>query len=443
MSTDRHSLYFLGSQGDSPLLKRYVSLIEQCKEEGDFLSFDSLSDELSCYGRDAQPLYDRFPLLVFRPYAPSNIAPFIRFCHEMDIPVAVRCGGTGLSGGCIPSKEGIILLTGHLKKIKEYDKEKGLLSLEPGVTPRQIHHLVRNDGWYFPLSMSTEGVAGIAGCLNCHARGYHQQHQCLYDGIENVTLVNGFGKVFDVPVPFVCGSEGMWGVIIEIRMALKKLPESTLYFSFQGSWNQILERFSSIRAIHPLKAAVWFNDYFYFKLEGERWRIGSAAASLQKSLPALFLSDTSLETISHSFRATKRHFCVISTHLRSDQLQKGAEFAMQLAAECQLDVMKMADLLAGTLHLILESEEALYLFAKKIEDYLVLWTDFVDKEEGIIAGTHGVGMVFCHYMTPFWSEESLRFLRHLQTKMDPKRLFGRETFFPVVGKSLEKVRDDG
>jgi FAD/FMN-containing dehydrogenase len=414
--------------------------MERCKREGEFLSFHEVSDWLFCYEKDSQPLYAKMPLLVFRPYTAAHIAPFLQACHQMEIPVTIRCGGTGLSGGCVPSKESVVLLTGHLNQIKDYHRKAGTISIGPGVTVRQLNRYVAADGWFFPLSLATEGTAGIAGCLSCNSRGYHQQQRALYDVIEQVTLIDGQGQVIDVPASLVCGAEALWGVIIELKMRLKKLPSQRHYFSYAGSWHEILIQLPKLRSIHALTSLIWSKDRFYFKLEGDDWRLPSAAAFLARCLPEVTSQSISLESICHSFLPSRPNFAVISSSFRTDQLSDACAWSLEQAQSLQLECFQMVDLLAGSLHLILQTAEDLYSFSQKMEQYLVIWADFVDGRQGILGSTHGIGMQMRPYMPPFWTEESQRIWRNLQTIFDPKHLFGKEHFFPALGKSLEKVQ---
>lgn len=432
------SYYLLGKQSDHSSLNRYSDLIERCMNEGEFLSFTENSDWLSCYAGDAQQIYSKMPLLVFRPHATSNIAPFLRLCCQMNIPVATRCGGTGLSGSCVPCKEGIVLLTGHLNQIKQYDSQKGTVSIEPGVTSRQLNRLITHDGWKFPLSIATEGTAGIAGSLSCHSRGYHQQEQAIYSLIEHVTLVDGKGEQMTVPYSLVCGAEGLWGVIIELNLTLKKQPQQIEQFRYAGSLEDILNQLPALRRLQALTGLIGSNNHVYFQLEGEKWRLPSAVAYLHQCFPGITQEDQTLEIICKKFLPSRRHAVVISSVFQPNQLPVALAWAIKQADILQLESLHMTDVLAGSLHLILQSEESLYLFTKKMEQYLVLWTDFVDSQQGILSTTHGIGMQMRHYMPPFWTEESQSVWRHLQSMFDPQHLFGRERFFPVVGRSIEK-----
>lgn len=436
---DVQSLYLLGQKLDSSSLHYLELLIEKCQKSGEFLSFHQSSDWLSCYAKDAQSIYDRLPLLVFRPHTIADIIPFLQICYEMDISVTTRCGGTGLSGGCVPSKMSIVLLTGHFNQIKEYDNTNGIISIEPGVTVRQLNRYVANEGWYFPLSLATEGTAGIAGCLSCHSKGYHQQQQVIYDLIEQVRIIDGQGKIIDVPVWFVCGAEGLWGIIVELKICLKKLPSQVKQFSYSGSWENVFMQLPQLRSIHSLTNLVWFKERFYFKLEGEDWRLPSSVAFLAETLPGIEQESIPLEKISQKFLSSRSNFITMSSSFQTNQLLEACTWSMEKAQFLQLECIQMIDILAGSLHLILQTDGDRYSFSQKMEQYLVIWADFVDRQQGTLGMTHGIGMQMRPYMPPFWTEETQRIWRNLQTIFDPKHLFNRDHFFPVFGKSLEKI----
>ncbi len=425
-----HSLYFLGKQSAaSPFFQRYQRLRESCAKEGEFLSYDLSSEWLSCYERDAQFLHAKLPLLVFRPHTTASISPFLKVCHQLTIPVTVRCGGTSLMGSCAPSSEGIVLLTGHFKQMRDYDPERGTLSIEPGVTTRQLNYRVAAEGWHFPLSLATEGVAGLAGCLSCHARGYHQQQQPIYNAIEHVTLVDGQGQILEVPTAWVCGAEGLWGVIIEMKVRLKKTSSQCQEFCYAGSWRELLIQLPLLHLLHSLTFVTWFQNQFYLGIEGELWRMPSTAAYLAKCLPGIQPTEKSGEP-SKDFIPSRATFVVISAVFNPTQLPEACQCSMEQAQSLQLECFQQADVLAGSLHLILQAKDTVYSFTKKIEQFLVWWTDFVNRQQGLLASCHGVGMQMRSYMPLFWTEESQKAWRNLQAAFDPKELFGRERFFP-------------
>ena len=220
------TVYLLGKKGRMLLFfRRCRKWIEDLRYEGEFLCFESTPEWLSCYTQDAQFLHAKQPLVVFRPHTVAGIAPFMQKCCQMDLAVAVRSGERVWQEA---GTEGILLLTGHLRKMWDYNSNLGKDSAATGVTIRQLNQKVEGDGWYFPLSMAAEGVAGMAGCLSSKARGYHQQERSFFDSIETATIVDGQGNVLEVPAALICGAEGLW----VLKVQLKPKPAQRLKFPF-------------------------------------------------------------------------------------------------------------------------------------------------------------------------------------------------------------------
>jgi FAD/FMN-containing dehydrogenase len=91
---------------------------------------------------------------------------------------------------------------------------------------------------------------------------------------------------------------------------------------------------------------------------------------------------------------------------------------------------------------LIQADSDFYSFSQKLEQFFVLWADFIDRQRGQLVACHGVGKQMQRYMTPFWSEETITLWKRMQVTFDPANLFSKERFFPVLDKSLEKVRDD-
>lgn len=60
-------------------------------------------------------------------------------------------GGTGLVGGCIPTRNGILLSLERMNRIVEVDRENQMIIVEAGVTLRQLVMAAEEAGLSFPL----------------------------------------------------------------------------------------------------------------------------------------------------------------------------------------------------------------------------------------------------------------------------------------------------
>ncbi|WP_059060187.1 FAD-binding oxidoreductase [Candidatus Protochlamydia naegleriophila] len=434
-SDSPQSIYLLGNAQMPPLLKRYRLLREAFVGRGEFLSADEEPEWLACYDRDSQHMHTLLPLLVFRPYTTGDIAPFIQACSQENIPVRVRCGGTSLTGASVAPPEGVLVLTGHFKSILHYQSQDGKATIEPGVTPDELNALAEAGGWWLPLEMATSGAAGLAGCLSCHAKGYHQRGRPLFQCIRSVTIVDGKGEVLDVPFQLMCGTEGIFGIVIRLELQLMRRPEKRLQAVCQLPWKSLFIQLPVLQHYQALVGLSWQNNRFTFHLEGEEWRVAPALDYIIKQCEAA--------VVDSPFRpfypqTSAKQFILISSACKPTALPKGIEFAEECTKELELRLLVWADVWSGAIHLQLCSDKDLYDFNRSIAHFLLLWIEWLESVEGFLISAHGIGKLLRPYLPPFIKEEEIRFLRHLQMAFDPFQLFAKDHFFPEIGKSIEQ-----
>jgi glycolate oxidase len=275
------SLYLLG-QKKSSAFSKYQKLIEKFSSEGSFLTIEESLPWLACYEADSQMIQTMRPLLVFRPKAVSTIAPFVKACCQAGIPVTPRCGGTGLAGGAVASPGGIVLLTGHLKRILQLDKDKGFAVVESGVAPNQLNDALMGTKWHLPFQIPTGGTAGLAGCLSNHAKD--SLGRSVQERITQVYLVDGQGEALEAPSALVCGSEGILGIITHMQIKLALNCHQKACFHLALSWPELENRWTELSQFQLLRALVWQGEGkgVIGVLEGESWRVAASRQALDR-----------------------------------------------------------------------------------------------------------------------------------------------------------------
>lgn len=428
-----NSVFLLGGSQASAYLEPYNKLKAQFNLQGEFLTFDTHPEWLACYDRDSQSLHARLPLLVFRPHSIDVIGPFVKACFELEIPIKARCGGTSLTGASIACPGGIILLTGHFKKIEDYHCEKGRLVVEPGATPQQINDLVSKDGWEIPLEMAVNGTAGLAGCLNANAKGYHQRSRAIYAGIESIALIDGQGELVTVPPQLICGMEGLLGIITRIELKLVKKAQEKVLAKCQLSWRELLGILPSLRTYQAIKGIIWQNQQFTFFLEGDLWRI----APVFEAFPGL----VRLKEKNQFFYPlpARTPLSALSSACLVKDVPHGIERAEELAKRVGLICQAWGDAWDGAVHFYLSCKDDISIFSKKMENFLLLWIEWLELVDGFLISSHGIGKALAPYLPPFFNEEEIRCLKRFQETFDPRGLFVKDHFFPLAGKSVEKV----
>src|SRR5262245_7566754 len=69
------------------------------------------------YGRDRTQDFFFMPALVLKPGNTAEVSEILKICNAYKIPVTPRGAGTGLSGGAIPTHQGIVLSMERFNKI--------------------------------------------------------------------------------------------------------------------------------------------------------------------------------------------------------------------------------------------------------------------------------------------------------------------------------------
>ncbi|MEC8700299.1 MAG: FAD-binding oxidoreductase, partial [Pseudomonadota bacterium] len=132
-------------------------------------------------------------------------------------------------------QNGRIVLTRRLNRILSFEKDTGLVSVEPGVTFRELHSFASEHGFLVPVVPGTAFVT-LGGGVASDIHGKNQDTQgCLGDHIEWLDLVVASGDVIRVsrsehPKLFsaTIGGCGLTGVISAIGLRLQQLKANAV-----------------------------------------------------------------------------------------------------------------------------------------------------------------------------------------------------------------------
>jgi glycolate oxidase len=187
------------------------------------------------YECDGLTAYRELPMVVALPANEDEARFVLQTCHELQVPVIARGAGTGLSGGALPSGEGVLLALAKMKRILAVDPVARIARVQPGVRNLAISEAAEPYGLYYAPDPSSQIACTIGGNVAENSGGVH----CLKYGltVHNVLRVRGFtiegdllelgSEAPDAPgydlLALVTGSEGMLAVITEVTVRL--IPE--------------------------------------------------------------------------------------------------------------------------------------------------------------------------------------------------------------------------
>ncbi len=175
------------------------------------------------------------PLAVVCPATTAEVAGVLRACDEQQVGVTARGSATGLSGGCTPTPDGIVVSFERMDSIVEIDTANHVAVVQPGVTLAQLNDALAPLGFVYPV-FPGEASASLGGNVGTNAGGMRAvkygvtRHHVL--GLEAV-LANGDvirtgGKYVKSSTGYdltqiLIGSEGTLALVTEITLKLAPL----------------------------------------------------------------------------------------------------------------------------------------------------------------------------------------------------------------------------
>lgn len=192
-------------------------------------------EDLTAYSFDATVTWRHLPEVVVFPSNTQEISQALKLANEQRIPVTARGGGTNLSGGSIPIKGGILLVTTKMNKILEINQKSLYAVVEAGVVLQELNLALAQKGLFFPPDPQSYLGCTIGGMVSENAGGpacvkYGVTKQYLL-GLEVVLASGQIVKLggltaknrmgYELMMLFT-GAEGTLGIIT--RATLKVLP---------------------------------------------------------------------------------------------------------------------------------------------------------------------------------------------------------------------------
>ncbi|TWU47766.1 FAD-binding oxidoreductase [Rubripirellula reticaptiva] len=213
----------------------------------------------SAFESDGLAAFRAKPLAVVIPETADEIVAAVRWCFENDVPFVARGSGTSLSGGSLPVADGIVIALNRMNRILDLNPDARTAVVEPGVINLKVSQAADPYGLYFAPDPSSQTVCTIGGNVAFNAGGAH----CLKYGMTSnhvlgMKVVTAAGEVVTMGgastesigpdyTGLFCGSEGLFGIALEITLRLLPKPEM---------FHTVLIGYDSLRAAGDAVSAV-------------------------------------------------------------------------------------------------------------------------------------------------------------------------------------------
>ncbi|MGN6868440.1 MAG: FAD-binding oxidoreductase [Solirubrobacteraceae bacterium] len=435
------------------------------------------------FASDALTAFARRPEAVAIVESQDEVIEVVRACHQHGVPFVARGSGTSLSGGSMPVEGGLVIALNRLNRVLSVDPEGRVAVVEAGTINAHVSRAVAPHGLAYAPDPSSQSVCTIGGNVAFNSGGAH----CLLYGMTSnhvlgikavlpdgeVVTLGGASSDHVGPdwVGLFCGSEGLFGIALEITLRLVPIPAAVhtalaVYDSLEQAGNAVSTVLSegllpaaieimdalaieaaeaSVRPGYPPGAAL-----LIVELEGEPTSVEEQAARLRGVLEASGASSLRLTTDPEEraliWKGRKSAFSAVGwlapDYLVQDgvvpRTKLGETLALieRLSAAHGLRVANVFHAGDGNLHPLILFDGRNEGELERAEELGSAILKHCVQVGGSVTGEHGIGMEKREYLPLMFSPNDLDLMRELKQSIDPR---GIANPGKMLGPEMERL----
>ncbi|MBI3541523.1 MAG: FAD-binding oxidoreductase [Deltaproteobacteria bacterium] len=201
------------------------------------------------------------PDVVGWPETVEEVSQILQFASSHKIPVVPFGAGSGVSGGTVPIRGGIMLDLKKMDRIEKIEHKNGtyFVTAQSGIIGQHLERDLNAKGLtlgHFPSSIL---CATLGGYLACRSAGQlSSKYGKIEDMVEDIEVVLPSGEILPMghslkhypgvhPCDLFIGTEGCLGVITRSKLRAYPLPKTTRYRGI--NFNHMEDALKAIREI--------------------------------------------------------------------------------------------------------------------------------------------------------------------------------------------------
>lgn len=174
------------------------------------------------------------PDYVVRPTSTDEVAEVVRFAADQHVPITARAGATSALFNAVPTRQGIVLDVKSLRGIVQLDEDDLSVTVRAGTTFAELEDELAQHDLALKCYPSSAPSATIGGWLCTGGQGIGSlQHGPFVDQVQAAELVSQTGGTEwigngpDSLLASITESDGTLGLVTQLRLTLRRAPEST------------------------------------------------------------------------------------------------------------------------------------------------------------------------------------------------------------------------
>jgi alkyldihydroxyacetonephosphate synthase len=189
----------------------------------------------------AEQAFEQLADLVVRPGSTQEVSEVVSLANRLGIPVVPYGGGTGVMGGVLPVRGGIIIDLKRLDRALEVNPKDMTAVVEAGVVLENLVNVLAEQGLMPGHDPYSVPIATVAGTISTNGVGYRAgAFGPMGDQVVALEVVLPDGRIMNTrPVPkyssgpnlnhLFIGTEGAFGIITRATIRIFRLPEAQVF----------------------------------------------------------------------------------------------------------------------------------------------------------------------------------------------------------------------
>jgi len=433
-------------------------------------------EDLLTYAYDAYVM-EYLPEAVVFPKSTQEVSQIMKVASAYKIPVTPRGAGSGLGGGSLAKRGGIILCFTMMNRILEVNTANRYVVVEPGVVISELQKEVEKMNLFYPPDPGSANVATMGGAVQMNAGGMRGvKYGVTRDYLLGLEIVLPSGEAMNTGsltakdvtgydlTRLICGSEGTLALVTKIIARL--LPKPKARRTLQAIYNRIDDAGNTVARIIEagiIPATLELMDKMIIKALEDFAKLG---LPLDAEAVLLIDVDGDLETVEKQ-AALVADFCkkqgardvrVSNSEKDNEQLwmaRRGAFGAVarmrptcviedatvpvsyltaaikkviEISERNRVQIAVLAHAGDGNLHPLILCDQRDAEEMERVEKAMGEIVDYALSVGGTLSGEHGIGIAKAKYLPRQLSGTALEMMRAIKKTFDPLGILNPGSF---------------
>jgi len=434
-------------------------------------------EDLACYSFDGSG-GDVSPQAVAFPENSAQIAEIMQLANRRQFPVVPRGAGSGMTGGALPLKKGLVLVMNRMNRILEIDTDNLIAVAEPGVITGELQAELKKLGLMYPPDPASLKFCTLGGnAAECAGGPSAVKYGVTRDYIIGCEAVLPTGKIIATGVRtekgvtgydlthLLIGSEGTLAIFTKLILRLLPLPESRktfllLFTDIEQAVQLVAEllqtgimpctleymdhtAISVVRDRLPTPTPPETEALLLLELDGSRQEVARQSDQLRKFLAArpLTLQEAENEEQRQQLWQARRAISPATFSLKPHKISEDVvvprsnipalvRFTSDLAEKSGLTMLTFGHAGDGNIHvnIMLDKDDpGQYKQGQQAKKQLFAQ---VISLGGTLSGEHGIGTTKAPFLSLEITPDTLALMRGIKQLFDPNNVLNPEKIFP-------------